>query len=477
MGIKRYIAEKDAVITNAFKENLVDRAIEANMGASDILEVFSILGQENTSSLESARTLVQFPVSEIAADRAAGEVPASGNVSFYLKLSNAPHSETTPKDFDLVVAPISSSWAEGYGLDMERYEDEGGVNWISSSSGSLWTTSGGDYLDSPAYTSSFVYGDEDLSVNITTLVESWLDSSVDNYGVGIRLAPTFESSSTDSFFTKRFFARRSEFFYKRPWIEARFDSSRKDNRNKFYVSSSLVPASDNLMTLYFYNRTRNGLVNIPSVGNGPIYMSLYSGTLGPTGSELNLHTGEPAITGGAISAGIYTASVAINTSLDRIYDVWHNNVLTGSGRVNYFTGSAIYPTSYAASDQYEISNYVLNVTNMKSLYSNEETARFRLYTRTKDWSPTIYTIAIADVENETIENAYYRIFRVIDDYDVIPFGTGSDNHTRLSFDKDGNYFDLDMSLLESDYQYGIGFSFKLEGKFYEQRETFKFRVR
>lgn len=476
MGIKRYVATKDSTITNAFEGNLTTRAVKANMGASDILETFSIYAQATTSSMEASRILVEFPVADIIADRAAGDIPASGSVSFFINLSNAPHGETTPKDFDLVITPVSSSWDEGYGLDMESYEDRGGVNWLSASSGSLWTTDGGDYLDTPAYTASFVYGDEDLQLDISPLVEDWIASTIDNNGVGIKLGPTFESSSTTSFFTKRFFGRRSEHFFKTPWIEARFDDSIKDNRNSFWVSSSLVPAEDNLMTLFLYNRTRRGLRNIPAIGTGPIYMSLFSGTLGPEGSELLLHTNELAVTGGATDTGIYTASVAVQTTATTLFDVWHNN-LTGSSRIEYFTGSAIYVNQFSGSDQFELDDYVLNITNLKPVYSTTETARFRLFTRDKNWSPTIYTLAVADVENETIEDAYYKIFRVIDDFDVIPYGTGSDNHTLLSYDKEGNYFDIDMSVLEPDYQYGLQFVFKQEDEFYEQSETFKFRVR
>ena len=44
MAIKKYIAEKDNTITNAFESNLSTRGTGSNMGASDILEVFSIYG-------------------------------------------------------------------------------------------------------------------------------------------------------------------------------------------------------------------------------------------------------------------------------------------------------------------------------------------------------------------------------------------------------------------------------------------------
>ena len=58
MAIKRYLASADNTITNAFKENLSTRGTDANMGAADSLEVFSIYGQASTSSVEKSRILV-----------------------------------------------------------------------------------------------------------------------------------------------------------------------------------------------------------------------------------------------------------------------------------------------------------------------------------------------------------------------------------------------------------------------------------
>ena len=126
MAIKRYFATKDNTITNAYEFNLKTRATGSNMGQADILEVFSIYGQASTASVSSsevARSIIQFPVNNITTDRSAGTVPASGSVNFYLKIYNAPHSLTTPRDFTLMVKPVSSSWQEGHGLDMDNYTD------------------------------------------------------------------------------------------------------------------------------------------------------------------------------------------------------------------------------------------------------------------------------------------------------------------------------------------------------------------
>ena len=470
MAIKRYVADADNTITNALRSNLIDSGSLANMGESDVLEVFSIRGQANSSSLELSRLLTKFPVTDIVSDRAAGSIPNSGSTSFFLRLSNAVHGETTPTKFNLTVQPISRSWDEGFGLDMEEYRDLGASNWISASTGVSWTSQGGDYITASSYDVYFAKGTEDLEVDITELVEQWVDGTYDNYGVGVQLSSSEEQSSR-SYYTKKFFARGSEFFYKRPYIEARWDSSVTDDRNHFIASSSLLPASDNLNNIYLYNKFRGRFVNIPDVGTGSVYVSLYTGTLGPTGDRLPLQGGATSILGGFVSTGIYSASVAIDTDEEILFDVWHNN--TGT---EYYTGSAINPVSYNASSNDDADEYIINITNLKSSYSRSEKAQFRMYARTKDWSPNIYTVATSDIENTTINSMYYKLYRASDLFEVIPYGTGSTQHTKLSYDDEGNYFNFDMSLLEEGYEYILKFLIEEYGEYVEQKEEFKFRV-
>ena len=117
MGIKRYYAEQDNTITNAFEANLTTRGTGSNMGLADSVEVFSIYAQANSSSLEASRVLVQFPVTSsiisgvttILEDRNNGKIPESGSVNFYLRLFNVPTDKTVPRNFTLVAAPTSRS--------------------------------------------------------------------------------------------------------------------------------------------------------------------------------------------------------------------------------------------------------------------------------------------------------------------------------------------------------------------------------
>jgi len=291
------------------------------------------------------------------------------------------------------------------------------------------------------------------------------------------------SGESRSYYTKKFFARGTEFFFKKPCIEARWDSATKDDRGTFFFSSSLATGAENLNTLYFYNYFRGQLRNIPAVGTGNIYLSIYSGSADdtvPDTTRLDMvadgtyvtSIAPTVVTGGYVSTGIYSASFATTGTLTTLYDVWHNN-----GSVQYHTGT-IKPEVLDGSATAPDTTFASNITNLKSVYRGDETARFRVYTRQKDWSPTIYTKATAQAEVNIVESGSYEIYRVVDDLKVIPYGTGSLLHTQMSFDADGSYFDLDMKMLEKGYMYGIKLAFynNSVGSWVEQPETFKFRV-
>lgn len=462
---KRYLASKNSTITNAFLPNLKTRATGANVSLADTLEVFSIAKQASSSSIEASRILIEFPVNSIAADRTNKVIPASGSVSFFMKLFNAPHAETLPRNFTLLVQPLSSSHQSGVGLDLDNYTDltyNGvGANWVNAASGSKWTTQGGDFI-SASYSQTFSQGYEDLEIDISNLVEQWITGS--NNGVGVFLPPNIESGSV-SYFTKRFFARGSEFFFKRPILEARWDSTLTDDRSRFYISSSLLSQADNTHTLYFYNYFKGQLKNIPSIQNN-IYLQVYtSASLG----EL-VPTTPTVVTGGYVSTGTYSASFVLNATASTYYDRWFN------GAQSYHTGS-FNAVSYDSSDKHiKAKKYVVNLTNLKPKYSILENVRLNLFVRENNWNPTIYNVSSKDIENTVLDNVYFKILRLSDNTNVVDYGTGSQNHTKLSFDSDGNYFLHDFSYLEPNYTYGFKFGANLDGNFEEFSDIFKFKV-
>lgn len=366
MSIKRFYANKDNTITNAFKGDLVTRAEASNTGESDIVELFSIYAQATTSSVEKSRILLDFPIEQISQARTNGQIPASGSVKFKLKLFNARHSQTLPKNFTVSINALSSPWTEGEGLDMEGYSDLDASNWLSASINTAWNEPGGDILTVPGniytQTHTFSKGTEDLDVDISSTVEAWLANTIDNYGLIIKLDGSFEDGSLEkSYYTKKFFARGSQYFFKRPIIEAQFDDS----------------------------------------------------------STVEL------------------------------------------------------PENYSQSDE-----YVTNITNLKSTYSPYESTTFKIYTRKKDWQPNIYTVATNEAPVDIIDDLYYKIVRVSDNFEIINYSTGSTPHySKASYNASGSYFDFDMSLLEPEYSYEISLLRKNNNKFIEQQEKFRFRVK
>jgi hypothetical protein len=497
MAIKRYKATADNTIANGYQENLGTRATGSNMGLADVSEVYSIYGRESTTSSELSRIISTFDVDSISSDRTAGIIPASGSVKFYLRLYNAETSNTVPKDFKLVVEAISRPWTEGNGLDLENYKDLGVSNWVNASSGVAWTTAGGDYHATPTFEQTFETGLEDMDLNISELVEQWIKGAGGggkaNYGLGVRLTSSVESAA-DSYYTKRFFARGTQYFFKKPVIEARWNSSTQDDRGDFYYSSSLAPGPENLNTLYLFNYVRGQLTNIPQIGTtGSIMVSLFSGSAtdsAPSGSKLELSVGGGVsiaaatfATGGYVSTGIYSCSMAVTaaaTPLKTLYDVWSTGSIVDGDhyKTRFFTGSIKPIQLYASSYSQGNNRRIVKIKNLRSKYFSEEEARFNVYVRNKNWSPTIYTVASTEIENTIIPSASYRVYRVLDGLNVIPHGTGSDLQTILSYDVSGNYFNLDMSLLEPGYEYGIKLAFydSQRQSWIEQDQKFLFRV-
>ena len=644
MSIKRFFSNADNTITNAFGANLSTRRTGSNMGQSDVLEVYSIYAQASTGSIEKSRALINFDVSKIKSARDNADIPASGSVKFMLRLFNAEHGETLPKNSTLAILPISRSWNEGSGMDMEDYSDEDASSWtfasntkvaditdikfvsttladysgkyfvlqvidnekqrerynfwfdhngtgsapsldgtevevqldqagpanvrkfakqvktavdalgvnlsasisledtsdatnatvrltntvVGGTSGSIipesvldtdvftmtkvqrggktrWNAAGGDFHEVgytagknlPHYKFDLVEGTEDVEVNITSLVEEWIaaESTVDpdreNYGVLVKMSGSFEDGSLQrSYYTKRFFARGTEFFFKRPCIEAQFDDSIRDDRANFYKSSSLATGPENLNTLYVYNYTRRGLTNMPilkapdpngqnqTTGEALLKVRLYPEihksakpiTLpkgGGVGADNNAHAN-----GYLHKTGIYSASLAYTGSATEVYDVWsdqNNNQL--------FTGSVIYvkthsPLPYNNADE----EYIISMPNLKSTYRTKDKPTLRVNVRKKDHQPNIYTVASNKLENEVLYNVYYRAYRIVDHQDVISYGSGSIPHTKMSYDSSGSFFKLDMSLFEPGYMYALEVSTDSYEQNIVNKDQFKFRV-
>ena len=484
MSIKKWFITKDTTITNAYKENLKGRATDANMGLSDSLEVFFIYNQTskaNPSSadkLEEARIII-YPKFQDIWDYY-GTFPT--DAKFILRLFNAPHPFTLPKNYTLQVHEITDSWDEGHGLDMESYKDVGFANWTNRKEGLTWDTTIASGTGTNLKASKlFDLGTEDLEVDLTSAIQAGWNNGEPETAYVIKFSSTDTDDSGDNtlnFYTKKFFARSSEFFFKRPVIEVRRQDAVEDNRGNFYKASSGLSATDNQRKLYFYNSV-NGVRKSLETGGSTFHVRLYQDSTYTTAFSPDLFA---LASETALGSGIYVATVTVPeaTALTKIYDRWYISADAGTTETSILKEGSIKVLTRDFSTDSGNTEYVLDVINMKPSYLRTEKPKFRVYTRAKDWSPTIYTVASKEIENLIIDKIYYKIVRLVDDAVVVDYGNGTSalnkEHTLLSYDASGSYFDFDMSSLESGYMYGIKFMLSVNGELKEQDEVFKFRV-
>lgn len=450
MAIFRIFAQNDTFITNYLKDNVAQTG--SNFGASEILYLFKQTAITSSLSSSLARILMKFDFSGIAALTASNQAPASG-ISYRLFLRDARHAQTKPASYDVEIFQLSRSWDEGNGQDLDTFLDAGYANWMKAKSNVSWTAPGGDIISSPSVTTHFDTGHEDLNVDITPIVNSWLTGSRTNNGLLIRVSSSQEADSSD-YYIKMFHSRVTHFPDRRPYIEAAWDDSRRDDRDNFVF--------DNTGSLFLYNIVRGQLTNIPTVGTNKLLVRITdkSGTLTTVTAS---HTG---------ITGIYSASFAIATgsySGSVFNDIWF------SGSRTYTTGT-FYPTDDFSVQSVPVGPYFVSFPNIKNTYRADETVRFNMFVRRRDYNPAVVLTASSDASGLVVTKAYYRIDNDRTREIVVPFGTGSVETTRLSYGGKGNYFDFFMSSLSENELYRIVLLFDVDGKRQVIDGNWKFRV-
>lgn len=468
MSVKKYKSVADNSITNAYYSYTNKNAYLANAGAADSLEIFSIY--HSGSESEKSRVLLNFPINSIKKDRDMGNIPASGSVNFFLKLYNVEHTETVPSKFFVSIVPISSSWQEGYGLDLDNHLNQGqsgstgnGSNWIFRTKDEYpysWNTQGGDFLYNYEKTYYFDTGLEDLEVDVTKIIEDQILNIIPSNGICVKISGSYEDGTkNENFYTKRFSARSSEFFYKTPSIDAKWGALIKDNRSNFYFENINLSPDDNTQNIYFYNKVNGSLKNL--YGNPDVYVKI----LNSSGTQVN-----NSLTASNVSPGIYKLSTKISGSVEEsLKDVWY------SGSHEFFNGivEGKIRDFYDNNSQNE---YEITLTNLKSIYKTNEKALIKIFAREKNWSPNIYLISTNEINNLSFNNLYYKISRVVDEFTVIDYGIEPIPYTQCSYDKLGNYFELDMSIFEPGYMYKINFMLVDSANQKEFKNSFKFKV-
>jgi len=464
--IRTFYPTKDSTITNAYDEWFAAQHKDANLGASDILETYALYDRDGNESMELSRIVLGFDFAGIFAEL--GTIDFT-KTRFVLKLTNAPHGETLPVNFELNLHQLKEDWDEGVGLDFETLSDTGGVCWTSASDSVDWVVPGGDFAET-FKTFEFSDGDENLEIDITDWAEDWHDLPEDSLGMVLKFPPWNEVGNV-SFYTKRFFARTSSYFYKRPVLEVQIDDAvseySNEGRERFRLDSPLYSATSNY--LYYFNRPRRGLEDIPNNGDGDVLTITVN---------LEDEDGNAVVTGlipERVSTGVYRVAARLPSSYPDVtgFDKWYITGVTGTFYCGTFSICAEEETKFTAQKS------ILSIKNHKPVYKYNEVLRMEVDAIPYGWNPNVYVSYFSDGRKEklNLSGTYYRVTRDIDTFIVCEASVEQDEeHTKVSYDDNGNFFNFNFSILEPGYMYTFSFVTKIGEQTYSHLEQFKFRV-
>jgi len=212
-----WISSGSSTITNeSFKDQ--------NFGRDQILEVKKEFF--NSSFHHQTRALVQFSGVDFTAMSQSIVDGKITNPKFYLKMYEAKGNSTLSDEYTLVVQPISQSWAEGTGKFGDIPKNTNGCSWENRSNpiggtGVTWANNGTTVLTVSSSTQTFTNQLPDIEVEVTDMVNMWLQEQEENYGMLIRFSGSQETDKT-TFAQLKFFSKNTHTIYP-PRLEIRWD--------------------------------------------------------------------------------------------------------------------------------------------------------------------------------------------------------------------------------------------------------------
>lgn len=419
--------DKDNTITN-LRIDGTDKS-GSNSGQSEIVELYRLT--ESADRRGVSRILMKFDISDLSSSISDGDIPTS-SVEYRLKMKNAVHSQTVPYSYDLDILPLSRSWDEGRGLSMEdeNLKDDGVSNWKQSTSQIDWDTPGADFITDSNLTASqhFDFGTENLDINISNIMYAWLTGGLENNGILIKYQDYFETGSTN-YYVKKFFSRHALVPERRPRIDGLWENVFQDDRSEFPY--------DFTGSLGYYR----------FIGGAPQRISedLFVDIINSSSTVVQ------TLTASTIESGIYEISgVFISpTSSTQIYrDVWFtptNQLFTGTFAPVYATGSKTL----------NFDTISMNLPNLKSKYGTDEEVIIRVFAKAKDYKPAVRTLSSTTPDPLLLKRSYFQIENAETREVIIPFSTGSNKFSKLSYDFEGNYFKIWTKSLTKDSVYKI----------------------
>jgi len=178
---------------------LYQASASQNTGLDEILEVRKDLNDAG-SNPKVSRALIKFDISDISESIHRGII--STDAKYYLNLYDANPTNLSYSQ-SLYAYPVSQSWVSGEGFFADnpittegaswRYRD--GANVATQWTGSI-TGSGGTWYTTCWGSQSLEYGTKDIRMNVTPIVNKWLDKTFPNDGFIIKRSGSVGNTDT-----------------------------------------------------------------------------------------------------------------------------------------------------------------------------------------------------------------------------------------------------------------------------------------
>ena len=199
---------------------------DQNFGRDQILEVKKEF--YNSSFNYPTRALVNFNGTEFTElSKSVADGTITSDAKYYLRLYEAEgNAELTDTSYRLAFQPISQSWKEGSGKFGDNPKNTDGCSWENrfnpvGGTATAWADAGVTILTVSASAQNFDNESPDINVEVTDMVNMWLEGREENYGILIRFNGTQETDNTH-FGHLKFFSRNTHTIFS-PKLEVRWD--------------------------------------------------------------------------------------------------------------------------------------------------------------------------------------------------------------------------------------------------------------
>lgn len=485
-------ASKDTYVTNKVISG--KRTTFANVGQAGTLDLYKLYGESTlsgtTNPIELSRLLIKFDYSELDST-----IVSKQSFTASLRLKDVYGGQTVPSNYTLALYPLSKSFDEGRGLDVESYRDLDAANFITASVGVTWSMSGAGAMgsagqDVDVITSgnlgsgvvglgvyqTFNRGDEDASFNITSLVSASVVGILPNHGFRVSFVKSQEDDVVTRF-VKRFASKQALNSTLHPKLVTEWSSRIKDDSGnpRFGVSQSF----------YLYNLVDGTPTSFTSGGSDVSTLMLKleasksisymtSSFQANFSASINHLTRSvvyfsQSFSGSQTATGVYSASLMLDpTNNWSLYSFlsgaqekyFKGTWLSNDGTTTFKKTGFVFKKLSGGFSNARVRNYHVNAINLQDQYTKLDEARIRVFVQDRD-SRQVAVRHPTPVKSVIVPDMRWRLVKAFDNDVIIPFGP----NTRLSTDGEGMYFDLHVEDLEVNEVYELEFLIKnLTGK-------------